>query len=81
MIDLDTSLKEQFLDVSVRQVVPQVQPDGDHEDAGRKSEPGERRPRWQDQTPRFEYFSTSPLKRARPGNAQRNWPYCYAPLA
>jgi len=32
VVGLDAPLEEQFLDVSVRQVVPQVQPDGDHDD-------------------------------------------------
>jgi hypothetical protein len=61
MVDLDTTLDQQFLDVAVRQVVPQVEPDGDHDDVGWEPEPGERRPWWLHGRRRFEYFTRSSL--------------------
>ncbi len=42
MVDLDTPLEQQFLDVTVGQAVAQVQPDRDHDRLRREPEPGER---------------------------------------
>jgi hypothetical protein len=42
VVDFDTALDEQLLDVAVRQVEAQVQPNGDHDDVRRKPQPGER---------------------------------------
>jgi hypothetical protein len=40
MVGHDTTLEQQFLDIAIRQVVTQIQPDGDH-DRRAEPEPGE----------------------------------------
>jgi hypothetical protein len=39
MVDLDTALGEQLLDISVGQAEAQVPADGEHDDVGRKWKP------------------------------------------
>jgi hypothetical protein len=43
VIDLNTPLGQQFLDIAVGQAVAQVPPDRDHDHRRREPEPGERR--------------------------------------
>jgi hypothetical protein len=61
VVGLDATLEEEFLDVAVGQVVPQVQPDRDHDDVRREPEPGERRPWWLDWTPAVRVLHRSSL--------------------
>jgi hypothetical protein len=46
VIDLDTALSQQLLDVAIRQAVPQVPPDRHHDHVRRKPKPSEGRTRW-----------------------------------
>jgi hypothetical protein len=39
VVDLDTALDEQLLDVTIGQVQPQIPADRDHDDLGREAEP------------------------------------------
>ncbi len=39
MVDLDTTLEEEFLDVAVGEVIPQVEPDGHHDPSGGNRNP------------------------------------------
>jgi hypothetical protein len=45
VVDLDTALGQQFLDIAVRQAEPQLPPDGERDHLRRELEPGERRER------------------------------------
>jgi len=42
VIDLDATLEQQLLNVAVGQVEPQIPAHRDHDDLGRKPEPGKR---------------------------------------
>jgi hypothetical protein len=46
VLDLDAAFDQQFLDITVGEVVTEVPPDGYQDDVGWEPEPGESRTRW-----------------------------------